>query len=154
VLLDVLFIHSEHVRWRGRIDLHVIVECEAADIAEIASFAHPQDHGFDKPIEPREQMMWPNFLNVPGADRALHRLHGGVLADALQATKDQGVVDFLGRPLNAVGEPRDDVIEIAWIDAIYMVEPARCFRGVTGHESRRAIEIERRHTAALDPSSF
>ena len=44
VLAQVLLVDPQHVRRRGGVDLHVVVEAEAVDLAEIARLADPQDH--------------------------------------------------------------------------------------------------------------
>ena len=46
ILPHVLLIDAQHFRRRCGQHLHLLIEIEAADLAEIASFAHPQHHRF------------------------------------------------------------------------------------------------------------
>ena len=51
IFLEVLFVDAQHVRRRGGVDLDMIVELEAIEIAEIAPFVDPQDDRFDEAVE-------------------------------------------------------------------------------------------------------
>jgi hypothetical protein len=63
----------------------VVVELETIDVTEVARLVHPQDNGFQKAVEPAEQMLRRDFRKIPRADRMLYRLEQRVFADALQA---------------------------------------------------------------------
>ena len=76
-----------------------------------------------KAVEPPEELLRRHLGEVPRPDRPLGGLQQGVLADALRAAENQGVVDLVLRPLNPVGEPSDDVCGVSWIDEAKVVEP-------------------------------
>lgn len=59
------------------------------------------------------------------------RLQQAILADALAASEDNDVIDFLSGPLDPMREKTDDVIGIVGIDPANMVDPWLRHRRVT-----------------------
>jgi len=51
IFLQVLFVDPQNVRRCGGVDLDMVVELEAVELAEIAPFIDPQDDRFDKAVE-------------------------------------------------------------------------------------------------------
>jgi hypothetical protein len=65
---QVSFVDAQHVRRRGRVSFHVIVELKAVYVAEVARFAHAQDDGFQEAVEAAEHLLWGDFGEIPWAD--------------------------------------------------------------------------------------
>ena len=112
VFADVLLVDAQHVGRRGRERLHVVVEGEAVDLAEIARLGNAQDHRLQEAVEAAEQLQRRDLGEVPRADRVLDRLEQRVLADALAAAEHQRVVDLLAGELDAMGQPADQVVAL------------------------------------------
>ena len=87
----------------------VVVEGEAVDLAEVARLGDAQDHRLEESVEAAEQLHRRHLGEVPRADRVLDRLEQRVLADALGAAEHERVVDLLGRELDAVRQPADQM---------------------------------------------
>ena len=154
VLAQVFLVDAQHVRWRGRVGLHVIVELEAIDIAQVTRFVDAQDHRLKEAVETAEQVLRRYFEEVPRADRVLHRLKRGVFANALIAAEHQCVVDLLAWSLHPLRKPLHDMVGVIAKHAAYVIEPGAGVAGITWLERRRAIQIEAAHPAALDPAAF
>jgi hypothetical protein len=74
VCLQIFLIDAQHVRRRGGVSLHVIVEFEAIDVAEVAGFVHAKDDGLEKAVVRLKRLLWRDFQEIPRADSALYRL--------------------------------------------------------------------------------
>jgi hypothetical protein len=70
MLAQVFFIDAQHVRWRGGVGFHVVIELKAVDVAKIARFAHAQDDGFQEAVEAAEHLLRRDLREVPWADCA------------------------------------------------------------------------------------
>ena len=129
----------------------VVVEGEAVELAEVARLADAQDHRLEEPVEAAEHLLRRDLEEIPGTDRVLDRLEQRVLADALFAAEHQGVVDLVGRLLNAMRQPADDVAGIVAVELLDVVQPAI---GVTGdrRDDRRAVEVEDLASQAAESS--
>jgi hypothetical protein len=154
VLASILFVHSEHIRGRRRIDLHVIVEAESVDIAEVPSFAHSKNYGLGESVESTQEMRWRDLYEIPRADCVLHGLQNRVLPDTLQSSENEGVIQFLVRTLPAVCEPTRDVLIVVRIDALDMVDPWAGFAGISWYDLRRPVEIEAGATRPFNPPAI
>ena len=154
VLAQVLFVDAQHVGRRGGVGLHVVVEREAVDVAEVARLVDAQDHRLQEAVEAAEHLLRRHLGEIPWPDRVLDRLQQRVLADALQAAEHERVVDLLVGPLHAVRQPMDDVIGVVGIDLVDVVEPRAGLGGVAGSMRRRPIEVEAASRRALDPAAL
>ncbi len=130
VLAQVLLVDAQHVGRRRRVSLHVVVELEAVDVAEVSRLADAQDDGLRKAVEPSQHLLGRDLDEIPGADRILDRLQQCVLADALRTDEDERVVDLLLWLLHPVRQPLDDVLGIVGINLVHVVEPRP---GLGGH---------------------
>src|SRR6516165_5236402 len=97
--------------------------------------------------------MWRDFREVPRPDYPLHRLQQSILSDTLGTTEHQGVVDLVGWPLDAMGEPFQDVIAVAAKHLAHMVEPRTGLRGLPRLDDRRLVEIEAGDAVPLNPTT-
>ena len=86
MLANIFLIDAQHVRRRGRVGLHMIVKCEAINIAEVAGLADAQDNAFQKPVEAAEGLLGRNVLKIPGANGETDRLQEGILPHTLGAS--------------------------------------------------------------------
>ena len=62
-------------------------------------------------------------MKVPRTDGVLDRLEQRVFADALRATKNQSVVDLVGRALHPLRQPAHDVVGFLRKDPVQVLEP-------------------------------
>ena len=117
--------------------LHVIVEGEAVELAEVARLADAQDHRFQEAVEAAEHLLRRHLVEIPRADRVLDRLEHRVLADALLAAEHQRVVDLLGGLLHAMRAPAHDMGRVVAVEPLDMIEPAVGIAGDRLHDRRR-----------------
>jgi hypothetical protein len=87
VLAQVFFINAQYIGRRCGIGLHVIVELEAVELAEIARLADPKNDGLQESVEPAKHLLGRDLLEIPGADCVLNRLKERILADARRAAE-------------------------------------------------------------------
>jgi hypothetical protein len=116
VLPQVLLINPEHVRGRGRVHLHVVVEGISIDVPEIARPAHAEDDALHEPVEATQQVSGRYLGKVPRPDGVLDGLEQRVLADALRTAEHQRVINLLVRTLHAMRHPRHDVLRIGAVN--------------------------------------
>ena len=139
VLAQVLLVDPEHVRRRGEVGLHVVVEFEAVEFAHVLRFGDPEHDAFGEAVEAAEHLLRRHLDKVPRADGALDRFEQRVLADALKAAEHQAVVDLLLRPLHPVGEEGNDVVGLVRVDSADMLDPRPGLRRVAGARARRPV---------------
>ena len=65
VFAQVLLVDAQHVGRRGGVGLHVIVEGEAVDLAEVARLADAQDHRFQEAVESAEHLLRRHLGEIP-----------------------------------------------------------------------------------------
>jgi hypothetical protein len=112
VLPQVLLINPEHVRGRGRVHLHVVVEGISIDVPEIARPAHAEDDALHEPVEATQQVSGRYLGKVPRPDGVLDGLEQRVLADALRTAEHQRVINLLVRDVLRIGAVnRPDVFD-------------------------------------------
>jgi len=154
MLGDVFFVDAQHVRRRRGVGLHVIVEFEAVDVAEVSPFTDAQDDGLQEAIEASEHLLRRGFAEIPRPDRVLDGLKQRVLADTLGAAEDEGVIYFLMWALHPVRKPRDDMVCVITENPVDVIDPPIGLRRVAMFDRRRPIEIKTAHSGPLDPSAF
>ena len=132
MLAQVLLVDPQHVRRRGEIGLHVVVELEAVELAHVLRFRDPQHDALEEAVEAAEHLLRRDLDEVPRAYGALDGFEQGVLADALKAAEDEPMIDLLVRPLHAMGEQRDDVVGFVGVDRPDMRDPRPGLRRVAG----------------------
>src|SRR5271155_5694194 len=108
----------------------MVVEGVAIGFAEVARLADAEDDRFQMAVETSEHGLRLDFLEVPAADRVLYRLKQRVLADALLAAEDQGVVDLDVRRLGPMRQPADDVAGFVAKNSAGMLKPRSSLRRI------------------------
>ena len=95
-----LLVDADGVGRCSGIDLDMLIERVAVDLAEIARFADPQDHRFYEAVETAEQLLRGNFGEIPWTDGALDRFEHRIFTDAGRSTEHDHMINLLSRALH------------------------------------------------------
>jgi hypothetical protein len=136
---QMLFVDAQHVGRGCGVCLHMIIELESVNVAQVARLAHPQDHRFQESVESSKHMVRRYFDEVPRADCALDGFECAIFANALGAAEYKRVIDLLCWALHAMGQPIEHMLGIIAEYVSHMIKPSLGFRCLAWSNRRRPI---------------
>ena len=148
----IFFVDPQHVGRCGGRCLHVVIEGEAIELAEVARLAHAQDHRFQESVEASKHLLRRHLEEIPCADGML---------DAVRAVcpcrcpclppSTRAWLIFDSWLLGTMGAPVDHVCGMLTVELLDVIEPAV---GVTRYwcDDGRAVEVEYAATLSRDPA--